>query len=311
MVTDFENATPDISAVRTSLTQIKDTTGTRVFRVLNGTFLTILCALTLYPFVNILAKAFSSEGAIAAGKVNLLPVGFNLTTFDAVISDSMFWLNYRNTVVYTVVGTVISMLLTTTFAYAISRRNLKGRNFFIGLAVFTMFFSGGLIPNYILVTQWLGMRNSIWAIVLPSALSVFNLLVMKSFFENFPQELEEAAAMDGLTTYGVFFRIVLPLSKAIIATMTLFYAVAQWNSWFSAFLYLDDKTKYPVMMYLRNLIAAATGSQEVTGSVDDAVQIGANIQSVTMLLTVLPIICVYPFVQKYFVSGVMLGSVKG
>jgi putative aldouronate transport system permease protein len=310
VVTDLD-ATPDIAGVRSSLTQVKDTKGTIAFRVVNGVILTIVCAVTLYPFLNIIAKAFSSEGAIAAGKVNVVPVGFNLTTFQAVMTNDMFWINYKNTVVYTVVGTLISMFLTTTFAYAISRRNLRGRTAFIGIAVFTMFFSGGLVPNYILVTQWLHMKNSIWAIVLPGALSVFNLLVMKSFFENFPTELEEAAALDGMSTYGVFFRIVLPLSKAVIATMVLFYAVAQWNSWFSAFLYLDKKELFPVMMYLRNLIAAATGSVEITGSQTDAVQIGANIQSVTMLLTVLPIVCVYPFIQKYFVSGVMLGSVKG
>nr|WP_130416394.1 carbohydrate ABC transporter permease [Xylanibacterium ulmi] len=309
-MTDLD-AAPDIARVRTSLTQIKDTRGTRVFRVVNGVILAIVCVLMLYPFLNIVAKAFSAESYIAAGQVNVIPRGFNLTTFNAVMSDAMFWTNYKNTVVYTVVGTVIAMLLTTTFAYALSRKHLRGRNGFIGIAVFTMFFSGGLIPNYILVAQWLHMRNTLWAIVLPGAISVFNLLVMKSFFDGFPSELEEAAALDGMSTYGVFFRIVLPLSKAILATMTLFYAVTQWNSWFSAFLYLDQKSLFPVMMYLRNLIAAASGSTEVTGDMQDAVQIGANIQSVTMLLTVLPIICVYPFIQKYFVSGVMLGSVKG
>jgi putative aldouronate transport system permease protein len=301
--------TPDIAGVRNSLTQVKDTTGTRVFRVVNATILTIITAVTVYPFLNLIAKAFSSEGAIAAGQVNILPVGFNLTTFRVAMSDSLFWTNYRNTVVYTVVGTAIAMALTTTFAYAISRPRLRGRTAFIGIAVFTMFFSGGLIPNYILVTQWLHMRNTIWAMVLPGAISVFNLLVMKSFFESFPNELEEAAELDGMSTYGVFFRIVLPLSKAVLATMVLFYAVAQWNSWFGAFLYLTDKEKFPVMMYLRNIIAGAQGVQD--GTQAESVQIGANIQSVTMLLTVLPILCVYPFIQKYFVSGVMLGSVKG
>src|SRR5699024_5853230 len=143
--------------------------------------------------------------------------------------------------------------------------------------------NGGLSPNDILVANCLGWRNSMWAVVVPTALSIFNLLVMKSFFENFPSELEEAATIDGLTTYGVFGRIVLPLSKAVLATMTLFYAVGLWNSWFTAFLYLDDKSLFPVTVYLRNLIAAATGSQEITGGAGtDAVQIGANIQSVTM-----------------------------
>lgn len=311
MVTDPIAAAPDIAAVRSAST-ISDGLGYRTFRVINAIVLVIICAVTLYPFINLVAKAFSSEGYIAAGQVNLIPRGFNTTTFQAVMSDGMFWTNYRNTLLYTVVGTIIAMALTTTYAYAISRPRLKGRTFFIGIAVFTMFFGGGLIPNYILVANLLGWRNTIWAVVVPGALSVFNLLVMKSFFENFPAELEEAASIDGLTTYGVFARVVLPLSKAVLATMTLFYAVGLWNSWFSAFLYLDKKELFPVTVYLRNLIAAATGSQEVTGGAGvDAVQIGANIQSVTMLLTVLPIICFYPFIQKYFVSGVMLGSVKG
>lgn len=312
MVTDPLTTTPDIARVREQSGTIKDTLGYRVFRVVNGFVLVAICVVTLYPFVNLFAKAFSSEGYIAAGEVNLVPRGFNVETFQVVLSDPLFWTNYKNTVVYTVVGTIVAMALTTTYAYAISRTQLKGRSFFIGLAVFTMFFGGGLIPNYILVANVLGLRNTMWAVVLPGAISVFNLLVMKSFFENFPTELEEAAALDGMSTYGVFARIVLPLSKAVLATMTLFYAVGIWNSWFNAFLYLDQKELFPVTVYLRNLIAAATGTEAVTGGAGgDTVQIGANIQSVTMLLTVLPIVCLYPFVQKYFVSGVMLGSVKG
>jgi putative aldouronate transport system permease protein len=194
----------------------------------------------------------------------------------------------------------------------LSKHHLKGRSVLIGVAVFTMFFNGGLIPNYVLVSQ-LGLRNTIWAIVLPNAINVFNLLVMKAFFESLPGELEEAAAVDGLTTYGILWRIVLPLSKAVIATMVLFYAVSFWNSWFSAFLYMDRQDLFPVTVYLRNLIAGATsasGMNEGTAS-DVTLQVGANIQAVTIVLTVIPILTVYPFIQKYFVSGVMLGAVKG
>ncbi|YCA48349.1 carbohydrate ABC transporter permease [Microbacterium sp. JZ70] len=300
---------PDIAHVRRETGIIRESLGYRVFRVVNAIALVLVCAVTLYPFINLVAKAFSSEGYIAAGEVNLIPRGFNIDTFRVVMSDEMFWTNYGNTFLYTIVGTIIAMAITTTYAYALSKPYLKGRTFFVGIAVFTMFFGGGLIPNYILIANYLGWRNSIWAVVVPGALSVFNLLVMKSFFENFPEELEEAAAIDGLTTYGIFFRIVLPLSKAVLATMTLFYAVSIWNSWFSAFLFMDDKSLFPVTIYLRNLIAAATGAQEAVGG--EAAQIASNIQAVTMLLTVLPIICFYPFIQRYFVSGVMLGSVKG
>jgi putative aldouronate transport system permease protein len=289
---------------------VKDTRGYRVFSVVNAIVLVVVMLVTLYPFVNILAQSLSSEAFITTGQVNLVPRGFNLDTYGTVMGDRLFWVNYRNTVVYTVVATTIAMVLTTTFAYAISKRHLRGRNVFIGLAVFTMFFNGGLIPNYVLINE-LGMTNTIWAIVIPNAISVFNLLVMKSFFENMPEELEEAAAIDGLSTYGTLLRIVLPLSRAVIATMVLFYAVSFWNSWFAAFLYLDDAELYPVTVYLRNLIAGATTASSLGAGGEGAAQVAANIQSVTMVLTVLPIVLLYPFVQKYFVSGIMLGSVKG
>jgi putative aldouronate transport system permease protein len=173
-----------------------------------------------------------------------------------------------------------------------------------------MFFSGGLIPNYVLITS-LGLKNSVWAIALPNAISVFNLLVMKAFFESLPTELEEAAEIDGLSTYGTLLRIVLPLSKAVIATMVLFYSVSYWNSWFQAFLYMDRAELMPVTVYLRNLIAGATGATNAGATTEQGSQVAANIQAVTIVLTSLPILCVYPFVQRYFVSGVMLGAVKG
>jgi putative aldouronate transport system permease protein len=300
--------TPDIAAVRAVPTTVKDGRGYSTFRVINTVLLVGICLITLYPFVNLIATAFSSQGYIMAGEVNLWPKGFNLTTFERVFADNRFWTGYRNTIVQTVLATAIAMALTTTMAYALAKGHLKGRSFFIGLVVVTMFFNGGLIPNYLLITN-LGLKNSIWAIVLPNAISAFNLLVMKSFFENFPTELEEAASIDGLTTYGIFGRVVLPLSKAVVATMILFYAVSFWNAWFPAFLYLSDPELQPVTLYLRNLLAGAMGSGNEAGM--ETVQIGANIQAVAMLLTVLPIICFYPFIQKYFVSGVMLGSVKG
>ena len=289
---------------------IRDSRSYTIFRMVNAGLIVVICFVTLYPFLNVIAQAFSAEAYINSGQVNLIPRGFNVTTFGYVMGDPMFWRNYGNTVLYTVVATVIAMILTTTFAYALSKRNLKGRSFFIGVAVFTMFFNGGLIPNYILIST-LGFKNTLWAIVIPNAISVFNLLVMKAFFENFPEDLEEAAAIDGLNTYGILWKIVLPLSKAVIATMVLFYAVSFWNSWFTAFLYMDKAELYPVTVYLRNMLAAATGTEALgTGGTGEASQVASNVKAVTMLLTVLPIICLYPFIQKYFVSGVMLGSVK-
>ncbi|WP_233606153.1 carbohydrate ABC transporter permease [Micromonospora sp. Llam0] len=287
-----------------------DTRGYRIFRAVNGIILTGVVIVTLYPFANIVARSLSDEGYIRSGQVNIIPRGFNLETYRLVMSDSMFWTNYRNTIVYTVTATVISIVLTTCYAYVLSKKDLKGRGMLVGIAVFTMFFSGGLIPNYVLITS-LGLKNSIWAIVLPNAINVFNLLVMKAFFESLPTELEEAAAVDGLNTYGILWRIVIPLSKAIIATMVLFYAVSFWNSWFTAFLYMDRSELFPVTVYLRNLIAGATTATSTGSSSDSLAQAAANIQAVTIILTVLPIIMVYPFIQRYFVSGIMLGAVKG
>lgn len=289
---------------------VKETVQYKIFKVINVLILLLVIYVTLFPFLNVVAQSFSGQAEINAGKVNLIPKGFNLTTYQTILHDKTFWTSYRNTIVYTVLGTVIAMVMTTTFAYVLSKKRLMGRKFFTSMAIFTMFFNGGLIPNYILIKN-LGWTNTIWAIVIPGAISIFNMLIMKSFFEAMPEELEEAASIDGSSTYGTFLKIILPLSKPILATMVLFYAVGNWNSWFGAFLYLDQSDKFPVTLYLRNLLAGATSGQSAGAtSADDLQQIGANIKAVTMVLTVLPILMVYPFVQKYFVSGIMLGSVK-
>ncbi|MDT0611505.1 carbohydrate ABC transporter permease [Streptomyces sp. DSM 40712] len=288
----------------------RPTRGYRVFQGVNGLILTGVVVVTLYPFVNIVARSFSGERQIRAGEVTLWPKGFNLTTYEIVFQDGTFWRNYGNTVFYTVVSTAVAMVLTTCYAYVLSKRNLKGRGVLVGIAVFTMFFSGGLIPTYVLITS-LDLKNTVWALALPNAISVFNLLVMKAFFESLPDELEEAAQIDGLNTYGILLRIVLPLSKAVVATMVLFYSVSFWNSWFGAFLYMDRAELMPVTVYLRNLIAGATGGTGAGAGTEQLTQVAANIQAVTIVLTALPILCVYPFVQRYFVSGVMLGAVKG
>ncbi|MGC5290524.1 carbohydrate ABC transporter permease [Micromonospora sp. DT231] len=286
-----------------------DSRGYRIFRIVNTIVLIGVVVVTLFPFLNIVARSLSDEAYIITGKVSIVPRGFDLTAYKLLMSDGLFWTNYRNTVVYTVVATLISIVLTTCYAYVLSKPQLKGRRVLVGIALFTMFFSGGLIPNYVLVTS-LGMKNTIWAVVVPNAISVFNLLVMKAFFESLPSELEEAAAVDGLNTYGILLRIVLPLSKAIIATMVLFYAVSFWNSWFTAFLYIDQQDLLPVTVYLRNLIAGATSAESAAADADK-VQAAATLEAVTIVLTTLPILAVYPFVQRYFVRGVMLGAVKG
>lgn len=282
----------------------------KVFRVVNVIILILVVAAVLLPFLNVVAQSFSGEKYIDAGQVSLWPRGINLTTYEHVMKDPLFWNNYRNTIIYTTVATLVAMALTTCYAYVLSKRELRGRKVLIGIAVVTMFFNGGIIPNYILVSH-LHMRDTVWAIALPNAISVFNLLVMKTFFENMPAELEEAAAVDGMDTYRILLRIVLPLSKAVLATIALFYAVAFWNSWFSAFLYMDNQGLFTVTVYLRNIIESATTVANDQQSSDTQLQIAANIQAVTVVLVAVPILSVYPFVQRYFVSGVMLGAVKG
>lgn len=282
--------------------------GYAAFRVVNVGIMLIIVALTLFPVLNILAKSFSDLKSLTENSVTLIPKGFNVSTYRTVMRDGTFWLDYRNTLIYTVLGTVVSLIMTTLFAYALSVPRLKGRSWLTAFVVFTMFFNGGIIPNY-MVVNGLQMRNTIWAVIIPGAVNTFNLIVMRTFFDGIPKELEEAASIDGMNTYGILTQIILPLSKPIIATMVLFYAVAIWNSWFSAFLYLDHPQLYPVTLYLRNLIA---GTMSAIGADSDSLgTVSVNIQYVTIVLTSVPILCIYPFLQKYFVQGVMIGSVKG
>lgn len=292
---------------------LNDTIGYRVFRVFNYIFMVLVVIVTFVPFLNIIAQSFSSEAAISAGEVFLWPKDFNIDTYRSIMANERFWVSYRNTILYTVLGTLLAMCVTTILAYVLSKpsRRLKGRSFWIGFAVFTMFFSGGIIPTYILYNNTLGITNTIWAVILPLILSIYNMLIMKSFFEAMPEALEEAASIDGMSTYGIFFKIVLPLSTPVLATMILFYAVSFWNSWFQAFMYLNDWQLYPISLFLRNLISGATATGEAAaGEAAESAQIASNIRSVAMFLSILPIITIYPFVQKYFVSGIMLGSVK-
>ena len=284
--------------------------GYKVFRAVNAVILLLVVLAVLLPFLNLLAQSFSNETYITQGTVSLWPKGFNLTTYQHVMSDPQFWENYRNTVLYTVCSTAVAMVITTCYAYVLSRKQLRGRKVLTAIAIGTMFFNGGIIPNYILISS-LHLRDTVWAYALPNAIIVFNLLIMKTFFEGLPTELEEAAAIDGLNTYSTLWKIVLPLSKAVLATIALFYAVQFWNDWFSALLYMDNQGLYPVSLYLENIVASLSSVSNIGQSSDTQLQIAANIQAVTVILVAVPILCVYPFIQRYFVSGVMLGAVKG
>lgn len=290
------------------MNNMKPIKGYRAFQVINTIIMIFVIFITLYPFVYLVAQSFSSDAAASAGKVTFYPIGFNVNTYKYILRDNQFFRYYGNTIFYTVVGTFISVACTALIAYPLSKPRLRLNKVITPLVVFTMYFAGGMIPNYIVITQWLGLQDSMWSIILPNAISTFNLLVMKSFFAGLPEELEEAAAIDGMNTYQIFLKIIIPLSKPIIATMCLFYMVTMWNEWFTPMLYLDSKDKWPVALYVRQLVEGANNTE--IGS-SDASSVQATVKSATMVLTSIPIICVYPFVQKYFVQGMTIGAVKG
>ena len=290
------------------MNNMKPTKGYRAFQVINTIIMILVIFITLYPFVYLVAQSFSSDAAASAGKVTFYPIGFNVNTYKYILRDNQFFRYYGNTIFYTVVGTFISVACTALIAYPLSKPRLRLNKVITPLVVFTMYFAGGMIPNYIVITQWLGLQDSMWSIILPNAISTFNLLVMKSFIAGLPEELEEAAAIDGMNTYQIFLKIIIPLSKPIIATMCLFYMVTMWNEWFTPMLYLDSKDKWPVALYVRQLVEGANNTE--IGS-SDASSVQATLKSATMVLTSIPIICVYPFVQKYFVQGMTIGAVKG
>lgn len=285
--------------------KIKESTGYRVFTVVNTIIMILVSFVTLYPFLYLISQSFTSEQAIIAGHTSLIPEGFNIDTYIYVITryDCEFLRYYLNTIIYTLVGTVLSLLSSSFLAYPLSKPNLKINRFLSPFIIFTMYFGGGLIANYVLVLK-LGLKNSMWGFILPMLISTYYVILMRSFFMSIPKDLEEAGEIDGLNKFGVFWHIARPLSTPIIATMTLFYAVMYWNNWFNAKLYLQDKSKWPVAYFLQTIIRGGGASDP------DAQQMSANIKSCAMVLTVLPIICVYPFIQKYYVQGMMLGGVK-
>ena len=287
--------------------KIKESGSYRVFKVFNAIILTLISVAMLYPFLYLVAQSFSSTQAIVAGQVGLIPKDFNISTYKYVITDGKFIPYYGNTIVYSIIGTVCALLFSALLAYPLSKAELYGGKAINKFIIFTMYFSGGMIPNYILMVS-LGLRDTVASFILPGMISTYYVILMRSFFLTLPRELEEAGEIDGLDLWGVFRRIAIPLSKPIIATMTLFYVVQYWNDWFDAFLYLDTTTKWPVAYYLRQLISSASGTSADAG---DAMQIASNIKSCAMVLTSAPIICIYPFIQKYFVQGMMLGGVKG
>lgn len=289
---------------------IKRTLGEKIFDIINVALLTLLGLATLLPFLHVVAKSMSSQVAVSLGKVTFLPIDIQLGTFQYVLNQNQFINSFRNSVIVAVAGTLLGLMLTVMAAYPLSKPRLKGRKVFMMAYIFIMLFSGGMIPNFLLY-KTLGLLNTLWALIIPGLASVFNILLVKTFFEQLPESVEESARMDGASNFTILFRIVLPMALPVLAAVGLFFAVSYWNSYFAAVLYITKPSLKPLQQFLYELI-----SQSVTesGNIDIDREMNSDPESIraaTIILSTLPILCLYPFLQKYFVKGITIGSVKG
>ncbi|MGI5900256.1 MAG: carbohydrate ABC transporter permease [Christensenellales bacterium] len=291
--------------------KIKQSFVERVFEGINILALIALVIVTLYPFYHVLMASISNPHLLARHTgVMLIPQGFSTKGYEQVLQNPNILTGYKNTLFNVVVGTSISMLITILSAYVLSQKGYMLKRFFTLMAVFTMFFSGGLIPFYLQV-QSLGLSNSRWAMIFPSALSTFNLIVLRTAFDGVPGSLLESAGMDGANDVVILFRIVCPLSLPTIAIMILFYGVSNWNAWFNAMIFLRKRALYPIQLILREILVLSDTQSMTAGMALDGEMLSENIKYATIIVTTLPILFVYPFLQRYFVKGLMIGAVKG
>ena len=271
---------------------------------------TIVFLITLYPFIYIISVSISNPVAVNRGEIFLWPVGFSLDSYAKVLNNENIWTAYGNTIFYTVVGTIFNIVATLLAAYPLSRKAFCARKFFNFFIVFVMYFSGGLIPTYLLITN-LGLYNSRWVMILPGLVSSYNVMICRSAFSSIPDEVIESAEIDGANDLHVLFRIALWLIIPTIAVLTLYYAVGHWNNFFTAMLYLSDSKLYPLQILLRRVLLQASTEFMLDATLEERGIASVQVRYVTIVVATLPILVVYPFIQKYFVKGVMLGAVKG
>lgn len=288
--------------------KIRQSLGSRIFDVVNITFLLLLAFLTLYPFWDCLIVSVSSVKSYLSSGIHLWPREWAFDGYLYMLGKKELWKSYSNSLFITLVGTSINMLVTTMAAYVLSRTYLKGRRVLMFFAVFTMMFSGGIIPLYIVI-QKLRLMNSLWAMILPSAINTYNLIILRNFFHSLPKELEESAFLDGCTDVGVLFRIMLPISKPALATISLFYAVANWNEFFAAVMYINEKKNWPLQLFLRSMLFENDAAYSSGG--ENLFLLGQPMKMAAVMMAIIPIMCMYPFFQKYFTKGALLGAVKG
>lgn len=284
--------------------------GEKVFYMFNYLILGLFAAATLYPFIYVLSASMSSGLAVTTGRVWFFPVEINFEAYKSVFKEKGIWLAYGNTIYYTVVGTFVNLVLTVCGAYALSKRRLMGRKFINIMLAFTLLFSAGMIPTY-LNLQDLGLLNTRLAIIIAGGISTFYVVIMRTFFQALPEELEEAAKIDGAGDITYLMKIVLPLSKPALAAIGLFYAVGRWNSYFWAMVILRDENKLPLQVLLTKLVVQMRPSEAMLAQMELTSQVSETIIYATIVVAIIPIIAVYPFIQKYFVQGVMIGTLKG
>ena len=296
--------------------KIKKSYSDRVFDIVNIIIMLALLVIFLWPLWFVVIASFSNPNEVWNGNVILLPKGFTLSAYEAVSQYQMIWTGYKNTIIYTVVGTFINLVMTICAAYPLSRKDFVPRNFLMFIFMLTMYFSGGLIPTYLVVSK-MHLLNTPWAMMIPGAVSIYNVIITRTYFVNsIPSSLQEAAELDGANTFQFLMKIVLPLSKPIIAVIALYYAVGHWNDFFTALIYLNDKELMPLQSFLRDLLMSNKMSLNNMQGLDAAqaeakMQLSQTLKYSAIIVSTVPVLCIYPFIQKYFVKGVMIGSVKG
>ena len=289
--------------------KVKHSTGENIFNVCNITIMVLFMIACLYPFWYIICASFSKSALLMGNsRALVLPLGWSTAAYDRVLHTATIWRGYGNTIIYVGVGTFINIIMTLLAAYFLSRKELPGKTVLTVFIMFTMYFSGGMIPGFLNIQQ-LGLYNTRWALLIGGAVSTYNLIIMRTAMSGIDGALTESAMLDGAGHMTILFKIMVPLCKATIAVLVLYYGVAHWNSWFSAMIYLEDKTKQPLQLVLRQILILADLSDTSIG--DDAEQLSETIKYATIIVSTLPILALYPFLQKYFTKGVMVGAVKG
>ncbi|GKX28913.1 sugar ABC transporter permease [Vallitalea longa] len=288
--------------------------GDIIFDTINVVILTIILIIVAYPLIYVVSASISDPTAILNGQLRLLPKGFTLEAYKRVLQNKDILMGYKNTIIYTVIGTLVNIILTIMIAYPLSRKDMRGRNFIMAILTFTMFFSGGLIPTYLIIKD-LGLINNFWVMILPNAISMYNVIIVRTFFQNsIPMEIQEASMIDGCSNIKILMKIILPLSKPIMAVMVLYYGIAHWNAFFNALIYLSDKEKHPLQLILRDILIQNEMNDMMNMTSESVAQqqlFSESLKYAVIVFASLPVLIIYPILQRHFVKGVMVGALKG